>query len=128
MHIFERGLKLGSRKAPFDVIVVDSGNKVPACIRDGAEDVRCYQLFLIKEKRVSQSTLIQTVCALRLLAVQGVHPKAIQCVLGWDQIAMVDRYAQFADEMKKDAATKMEAIWKPNAVEEFETFDGTKAN
>jgi hypothetical protein len=34
----------------------------------------------------------------------------------------------FADEMKKDAATKMEAILKPNAVEQFETFDGTKAN
>src|SRR2546429_358073 len=31
----------------------------------GAEHVRCYQLFLIKEKRVSQSTFIQTVCALR---------------------------------------------------------------
>jgi len=30
-----------------------------------AEHVRCYQLFLIKEKRVSQSTYIQTVCALR---------------------------------------------------------------
>src|SRR5205807_8856732 len=31
----------------------------------GAEHVRCYQLFLIKEKQVSQSTFIQTVCALR---------------------------------------------------------------
>jgi integrase/recombinase XerD len=31
----------------------------------GAEHVRCYQLFLIKEKRVSQSTCIQIVCALR---------------------------------------------------------------
>jgi integrase/recombinase XerD len=31
----------------------------------GAEDVRCHQLLLIKEKRVSHSTLIQTVCALR---------------------------------------------------------------
>src|ERR1039457_4075471 len=30
-----------------------------------AEHIRCYQLFLIKEKRVSQSTYIQTVCALR---------------------------------------------------------------
>src|SRR5271169_6518383 len=30
-----------------------------------AEHIRCYQLFLIKEKRVSRSTYIQTVCALR---------------------------------------------------------------
>ena len=30
-----------------------------------AEHIRCYQLFLIKEKRVSQSTYIQIVCALR---------------------------------------------------------------
>ena len=30
-----------------------------------AEHIRCYQLFLIKQKRVSQSTYIQIVCALR---------------------------------------------------------------
>ena len=30
-----------------------------------AEHIRCYQLFLIKEKQVSLSTYIQTVCALR---------------------------------------------------------------
>ncbi len=30
-----------------------------------AEHIRCYQLFLIKEKRVSLSTYIQIVCALR---------------------------------------------------------------
>ena len=30
-----------------------------------AEHIRSYQLFLIKEKRVSQPTYIQTVCALR---------------------------------------------------------------
>src|ERR1022692_3723254 len=30
-----------------------------------AEHIRCYQLFLIKEKRVSQSTYIQTVCDTR---------------------------------------------------------------
>jgi integrase/recombinase XerD len=30
-----------------------------------AGHIRCYQVFLIKEKRVSQSTYIQTVCALR---------------------------------------------------------------
>ena len=29
------------------------------------QHIRCYRLFLIKEKRVSQSTYIQIVCALR---------------------------------------------------------------
>lgn len=29
---------------------------------------------------------------------------------------MVDRYAHFVDEMRKDAATKMDAILKPVAV------------
>jgi integrase/recombinase XerD len=33
--------------------------------RLGAEHVRRYQIFLIKEKKVSQSTLVQAVCALR---------------------------------------------------------------
>jgi integrase len=50
--------------------------------------------------------------AATLLAVQGVHAKAIQSVLGWDQVAMVDRYAHFVDEMRKDAATKMDAALK----------------
>jgi integrase len=54
--------------------------------------------------------------AATLLAVQGVHPKAIQSVLGWDQVSMVDRYAHFIDEMRKEAAAKMDAILKPVAV------------
>jgi len=33
--------------------------------RLGAEHIRQYQLFLIKEKKVSRSTFIQMVCALR---------------------------------------------------------------
>jgi integrase len=45
-----------------------------------------------------------------------VHPKVIQAVLGWDQLSMVDRYTQFVDEMRKDAADKMDAIPKPDAV------------
>ncbi len=53
--------------------------------------------------------------AATLLAVQGVHPKAIQSVLGWDQVAMVDRYAHFVDEMRKSAAIKMDEILKPVA-------------
>ena len=32
-----------------------------------AEHIRQYQLFLIQEKKASQSTLVQTVCALRFL-------------------------------------------------------------
>lgn len=53
--------------------------------------------------------------AATLLAVQGVHPKTIQSVLGWDQAAMVDRYTHFVDEMRNDAAVKMNAILKPLA-------------
>jgi hypothetical protein len=49
------------------------------------------------------------------LAVQGVHPKAIQAILGWDQAAIVDRYTHFMDKMRKDAATKMNAILNPVA-------------
>src|SRR6266480_1171720 len=41
----------------------------------GAEHVRSYQLFLIKEKRVSHSTLIQTVCALRFFYIHTLSRK-----------------------------------------------------
>ncbi len=51
--------------------------------------------------------------ALRDDMVQGVHPKVIQSVLGWDQMSMVDRHAHFVDEMRKDAAAKMDAILIP---------------
>lgn len=54
--------------------------------------------------------------AATLLAVQGVHPKTIQSVLGWDQAAMMDRYGHFVDEMRKAAAAGMDAILKPVAV------------
>jgi integrase len=54
--------------------------------------------------------------AATLLAVQGVHPKTIQSVLGWDQAVMVDRYTHFVDEMRRDAATKMDAVLNPVAV------------
>ncbi len=41
-----------------------------------AQHIRCYQLFLIKEKRVcSQSTYIQTVCALRFFYTHTVRRK-----------------------------------------------------
>jgi integrase len=66
--------------------------------------------------------------AATLLAVQGVHAKAIQAILGWDQVAMVDRYAHFVDEMGKDAATKMDAILKPVAVKVAVKPADSKAN
>jgi integrase/recombinase XerD len=40
-----------------------------------AEHIRQYQLFLIKEKNVSRSTLIQAVCALRRLYTHTLHQK-----------------------------------------------------
>jgi integrase/recombinase XerD len=40
-----------------------------------AEDIRQYQLFLIKEKKASQSTLVQTVCALRFLYTHTLNRK-----------------------------------------------------
>ena len=54
--------------------------------------------------------------------------KAIQAVLGWDQVAMVDRYAHFVDELQKDAADKMDAILKPVAVKLAVKPTGLKAN
>ena len=43
--------------------------------RLGAEHIREYQLFLIKEKKVSQSTLVQMVCALRFIYTHTLHRK-----------------------------------------------------
>jgi integrase/recombinase XerD len=39
----------------------------------GPEQIREYQLYLIKEKRVSLSTYIQAVCALRFLYSNALH-------------------------------------------------------
>jgi site-specific recombinase XerD len=41
----------------------------------GAEHIRRYQLFLVKEKEVSQSTYIQMVCALRFLYTHTLNQK-----------------------------------------------------
>ena len=41
----------------------------------GAEHIRCYQLFLIKDKQASQSTCIQLVCALRFLYTHTLNRK-----------------------------------------------------
>lgn len=40
-----------------------------------AEHIRQYQLFLIQEKKVSQSTVVQLVCALRFLYTHTLHRK-----------------------------------------------------
>jgi len=40
-----------------------------------AEHIRQYQLFLIKQKKASQSSLVQTVCALRFLYTHTLHQK-----------------------------------------------------
>jgi integrase len=66
--------------------------------------------------------------AATLLAVQGVHPKAIQSVLGWDQLEMVNRYLHFVDEMKREAAAKMDAILNPVAVNLAVKPEAKKAN
>ena len=39
----------------------------------GVEHIRAYQLFLVKEGRLSQSTYIQAVCALRFLYTQTLN-------------------------------------------------------
>lgn len=48
--------------------------------------------------------------AATLLTVQGVHPKTIMKILGWSQMSMVDRYTHLVDEMRRDAAVKMDEI------------------
>ena len=45
-----------------------------------------------------------------LTRVQGVHPKVLRSILGWDQLAMVEHYTQFVDEMREQAAAQMDAI------------------
>ncbi|MFN7541732.1 MAG: tyrosine-type recombinase/integrase, partial [Acidobacteriota bacterium] len=54
--------------------------------------------------------------AATLLLVQGVHPRAIQQILGWDQGVMLERYTHLVDEIRMDAANKMDAILKPVGV------------
>jgi integrase len=66
--------------------------------------------------------------AATLLAVQGVDPKVIQAVLGWDQLSMVDRCTHFVDEMRKQAADKMDAILNPVAVKVAVKHAQPKAN
>jgi integrase len=48
--------------------------------------------------------------AATLLTAQGVHVKTIMKVLGWSQISMLDRYTHLVDQMRQEAAQKMDAI------------------
>ena len=48
--------------------------------------------------------------AATMLLVMGVHPRAIQAILGWDQGVMLERYTHLVDEIRRDAANKMDAI------------------
>jgi integrase/recombinase XerD len=41
----------------------------------GAEHIRCYQLFLTKEKKVSTSTYVMMICALRFFYTHTLHRK-----------------------------------------------------
>lgn len=43
----------------------------------------------------------------------GVHPRAIQAILGCDQGVMLDRYTHLVDEIRRDAAEKMGAVLEP---------------
>jgi site-specific recombinase XerD len=54
--------------------------------------------------------------AATLLAVQGVHPRAIQGALGWENIAMLNRYGHFIEENRRAVAAAMNSILAPVAV------------
>lgn len=54
--------------------------------------------------------------AATLLAVQGVHPRAIQAALGWENLSMLSRYAHFVEEQRQAVATAMNSILTPVAV------------
>ncbi|HTR34921.1 MAG TPA: site-specific integrase [Bryobacteraceae bacterium] len=54
--------------------------------------------------------------AATFLAVQGVHPRAIQAALGWENLAMLNRYAHFIAEQRQAVASAMDSILTPVAV------------
>jgi integrase len=54
--------------------------------------------------------------AATLLAVQGVHPRAIQAALGWENLSMLNRYAHFVEEQRHAVAAAMDSILTPVAV------------
>ena len=54
--------------------------------------------------------------AATLLAVQGVHPRAIQAALGWENLSMLNRYTHFVEEQRQAVAVAMDSILGPVAV------------
>lgn len=54
--------------------------------------------------------------AATLLAIQGVHPRAIQAALGWENLSMLNRYAHFVEEQRQAVASAMDSILTPVAV------------
>jgi integrase len=54
--------------------------------------------------------------AATLLAIQGVHPRAIQAALGWENLSMLNRYAHFVEEQRLAVASAMDSILDPVAV------------
>jgi len=66
--------------------------------------------------------------AATLLAVQGVHPRAIQGALGWENIAMLNRYSHFVEESRRAVATAMDSILSPVAVNVAVNSQDRKAN
>jgi integrase len=54
--------------------------------------------------------------AATFLAIQGVHPSAIQAALGWENLSMLNRYAHFVEEQRKAVAAAMDTILDPVAV------------
>jgi integrase len=66
--------------------------------------------------------------AATLLAVQGVHPGAIQAALGWENLSMLNRYAHFVEEQRQAVATAMESILNPVAVSVAVKATETKAS
>ena len=54
--------------------------------------------------------------AATLLSIQGVHPRAIQAALGWENLSMLNRYGHFVEEQRAAVASAMDAILSPVAV------------
>lgn len=48
-----------------------------------------------------------------LLAVQGVHPRAIQAALGWENFSMLNSYAHFVEEQRQAVASAMDSVLAP---------------
>jgi hypothetical protein len=51
--------------------------------------------------------------AANLLAFQGVHPRAIQAALGWENLSMLNRYAHFVEEQTQAVASAMDPVFEP---------------